>query len=234
MKIVRVGLVVLGCAVAVSAPTQARGEAAGSEVETGVTGPLVWNLGGTVNVPLGDSSDRVNVGGGFTLGLTYNPHPVFGVQLEYGLDYSTLKTGTLANNGIHGNAWLQYFDLNAVLRSKPGKSKVGVYVLGGGGIYYRNVDVTRVTGTTVAPYCDPWLLYCSAVPVTASSVVGSRTSWDWGVDAGVGLTYAVAPTVRVYLEVRYHYIWGPSFTKPGGGTQTANGQYLPITLGVRF
>jgi hypothetical protein len=94
--------------------------------------------------------------------------------------------------------------------------------------------VTRIDGVAVAPYCDPYLFYCSAVPVATGTVIGSRSSWDWGLDAGIGFTYAVAPLVRLYAEVRYHYIFGPSFTDVNGQERTADGQFLPLTLGVRF
>jgi hypothetical protein len=70
--------------------------------------------------------------------------------------------------------------------------------------------------------------------VSASSVVAFRDTWDWGLDAGVGVTFAVAPVVRLYLEVRYHYIFGPDFTDSTGNERNADGQFLPITLGVRF
>jgi hypothetical protein len=35
-------------------------------------------------------------------------------------------------------------------------------------------------------------------------------------------------------RARYHYIFAPTYNIPGGGTQAADGQYLPITVGVRF
>ncbi len=230
MARVRVVLAMIGC---VAALASAQAQTQVYDPEAGITGPFVWNLGGTLAVPLGSQSDRVDTGGGFTVGLTFNPNPVAGVQFEYGANWSSLKTGTLANNGIGGNAFMQYFDLNAVLHPVHAGA-ISFYLLGGGGLYYRSADVTRVEGTTIAPYCDPWLFYCSAVPVTAVSVIGSRSSWDWGLDAGLGLTFAVAPPVRLYAEVRYHYIFGPSYTSSDGSKRTADGQILPLTLGVRF
>jgi len=224
---------VLGCLVAL-APAQAQAQDP-YELETGLVGPIVWNLGGTLVVPLGDSESRSNVGGGFAIGLTYNPSPTgpVGIQFEYGADWSSLKTGKLQSAGINGNALLQYFNLNLAVHPVHA-GRIGAYLIGGGGLYYRGVQVTRIEGTAVVPYCDPWLFYCSATPVTASSVIGTRTSWDWGLDGGLGLTFGVAPPVRLYLEVRYHYIFGPSFTTPSGQRKAADGQYLPITFGVRF
>jgi opacity protein-like surface antigen len=227
---VRVGWMMLGC---LAAFVPAHAAAQSYEEEMGYVGPLVWNFGGTLAVPLGDSEDRVDVGGGFAVGVTYNASPALGVQFEYGADWANLKTSPRLGADISGNAFLQYFNLNAFLRPVRA-GRVGMYLVGGGGLYYRVAEVTRFEGTTVAPYCDPWLYYCSAVPVAASSVLASRNTWDWGLDAGVGLTFAVAPLVRLYAEVRYHYIWGPSFRDANGQERSADGQYLPLTLGVRF
>jgi opacity protein-like surface antigen len=202
--------------------------------DQGVTGPVVWNVGGMLGVPVGSSSDRTNVGGGFTLGATFNPsHPV-GIQFEYGANWASLKTSSaLANAGVSGNGFLQYFDLNAMIRPlNPGR--FSVYLIGGGGLYYRSASVNRVTGVAVAPYCDPYLFFCSATAVPASSVVGSRHSWDFGLDAGLGLTFGVSPPVRFYVEARYHYIFGPSFTDSSGASQKADGQLIPIVLGAQF
>jgi hypothetical protein len=231
MNIVCARWLLLGCVIVALGPAQARGEA--YPQETGVTGPLVWNVGGTLLVPLDESADRVDIGGGFAVGLTFNPRILYGVQLEYGLSWASLKTGELANAGVVGDSMLQYFNLNGVVRPfRAGRAVL--YLLGGGGLYYRAADVVRIDGVAVAPYCDPFLFYCSAVPVTTGSVIGSRSSWDWGLDAGVGLAFGVGGPVRVYLEARYHYIFGPTFTAAGGQERTADGQYLPITLGARF
>jgi hypothetical protein len=202
-------------------------------VESGVTGRLVWNIGGTVLVPLADSEKRNNVGGGIAAGLTYNFSAVAGVQLEYGADWTTLKTGNLSNIGISGNGLFQYFDLNLLVRPFM-LGPVGVYLVGGGGLYYRRAEITRASGTTLATYCDPWFFYCSAVPVSAESLIGSRSRWDWGLDAGIGFTLPIAEPARLYLEVKYHYIFGPTFTDSSNTARKADGQFLPIALGVRF
>jgi opacity protein-like surface antigen len=194
--------------------------------DAGYVGPIVWNIGGQIAFPLGDSEKRVNTGWGFALGVTYNLKPILGFQFEYGVDWASLKGGT-AN--ISGDAVLQYFNLNAVVRPVH-SGRIGAYLIGGGGLYYRYARITRFTGNAV--YCDPWLFYCSAVPT--GTVLGSRSSWDWGLDGGAGVTFAVSPMVRLYAELRYHYIWGPTFHRADGSSVTANGQYLPLTLGVRF
>jgi opacity protein-like surface antigen len=233
---VRVGWMMLVC-VAALAPAQVKGQGTTTtytyEEEVGYLGRFVWNIGGTLNIPLSSTADRQNPGGGFTLGLTYNPTIPVGVQFEYGANWATLRAGPASSVGIGGHTLLQYFDLNLMVR--PGfHHGSGFYLLAGGGYYYRGVDVTRVTGTVAVPYCDPWLYYCSVVPVTASQVIGSRSSWDWGLDGGIGFAFGLTQPVRLYLEVRYHYIFGPSFTDSSGSTRHADAQFLPLTIGVRF
>jgi hypothetical protein len=219
----------VACLVAIASP---RAQAPVSPYDTNLTGPVEWNLGGTLAIPSGASANRVNVGGGLTVGATFFARPNVGVQLEYGANWTQLHGG-LAGSGLTGHGFNQYFDVNAVFRPMHG-GRSGLYLLGGGGLYYRNVTVTRYEGTAIAPYCDPFLFYCSAVPVSASSVVGSRSRWDWGLDVGIGYTFGIAPPARVYLEVRYHYIFGPTFTNSSGGSEHADGSFIPITLGVRF
>jgi hypothetical protein len=221
--------------IGLAAAVPARGQFYGPEQELGVTGPLVWNFGGAAVVPLGPQADRLNLGGGFTAGLTFNPHPVLGLQLEYGGSWASLKSGSgpLAAQGIGGTGSFQYLDLNLVVH--PGRAgPASFYLVGGGGLYYRYATITRVTGTAVVPYCDPWLYYCSATPVSTGTVLGSRSSWDWGLDAGLGVTFAVAPPLRLYLEARYHYVFGPSFTTSTGQRRTADGEFLPLVIGIRI
>lgn len=226
----RVGGIILGSLCALL-PAAAQAQAAAYD-ESLVRG-FGFNIGGTLAAPVGDSADRVDLGWGFTLGATYNVNPRLGLQLEYGATWANLETGSLQAADIAGNAAFHYFNLNAVL-TPVRQGRAGLYFVGGGGLYYRAAEVTRIEGTALAPYCDPWLYYCSAVPVTVESVLGSRDSWDWGLDAGIGFAFAVAPPVRFYLEVRYHYVFGPSFQDESGNERSADGQYVPFTLGVRF
>jgi hypothetical protein len=234
----RVGWLML-VSIAAFAASPARGQAPMPdpyEPTAGVTpGHITWNFGGSVLVPVSSSSDVSDVGGGLAVGLTFNAHKKAGIQLEYGANWSSLKNNSPRLNaaGIQGHGFLQYFNANVVVH--PGHAdRVGFYLIGGGGLYYRNIDVTRIEGTAVVPYCDPFLYYCSATPVSVQSVLGSRSSWDWGVDGGAGLTFAVSPPLRLYVEARYHYIWGPTFTGANGQRQTANGQYIPVTFGIQF
>jgi hypothetical protein len=66
-----------------------------------------------------------------------------------------------------------------------------------------------------------------------------RSSTDFGMDFGGGVNFG-----KLYAEVRYHYIWGPTVQEnqpvqplPGADVSSerkANGQFLAFTFGVRF
>jgi hypothetical protein len=195
--------------------------------------PLALNLGGVLALPVGSSSARFDPGGGFSVGLTYTPHPFVGVQAEYLYSYHDVEGDVLDIRGLDGNHKLQYGDLNVVLR--PLRSgPFGLYVVGGPGIYHRSVELSNETDTGVGTFCDPLLLFCYPGTVPASEVLGSQTSLDFGVNAGLGVYLWVAPPLRMYLEARYHYIWGPSFRGENGETQHANAEYIPAVLGLGF
>jgi hypothetical protein len=225
----------LGC-LAVFAPGQANAQDAYQEArEAGLIGPFIWNIGGQILVPVGPSGDRTDTGGGIAIGLTYSPSSSYkyGIQFEYAVDWSNVATGRLQNFGVFGNGLFQYFNLNALWRPIHAGG-VSVYFIGGGGLYYRRVEIAQVVGTGFVPICDPWLLVCSTVPVGVEDILGSRNTWDWGVDGGMGLTFGVAGTSRLYVEARYHYIFGPTFRDVNNNERKADGQFVPVTIGVKF
>ena len=83
------------------------------------------------------------------------------------------------------------------------------------------------------------MCYPAAVPV--ERIVGKRSSTDFGMNFGAGVNFAIKDSTSMFVEVRYHYIWGPEIDsanvpQPLAGTTAtkANGQFLPITVGFRF
>ena len=114
-------------------------------------------------------------------------------------------------------------------RAKP-------YLITGLGVYYRPVKVTSPGVGYVPGYCNPWYYVCwpgGWVPV--ENILGERSSTDVGINVGGGVNFQVGETAAIYVEARYHYIWGPEVTDPRTNTtQKANGQFFPITFGVRF
>jgi hypothetical protein len=121
---------------------------------------------------------------------------------------------------------------NANVVFKPSTSGgVGGYALAGIGVYHRSVELTT-PAIGLVTVCDPYWFVCYPAAVPVDQVIGSRSTTDFGVNFGAAITFA-----RFFVEVRYHYVWGPEIEVPaalGGGTVKANGQYLPIIFGLRF
>jgi hypothetical protein len=99
-----------------------------------------------------------------------------------------------------------------------------------------NITTPAVGYTTV---CDPFWYVCYPAAVAVDSVIGTRSSTDFGMNFGGGASFKVGETASVYFQVRYVYIWGPTFDVPAVGNTPAqslriNGQAVPFIFGVRW
>jgi hypothetical protein len=120
---------------------------------------------------------------------------------------------------------MHFVDFNGVFKT-PGNAKFGAYGIAGGGFYYRSISLTTPdVGYTT--YCDPYWYVCYPAVVSIDQVIGDRSSWDPGIDFGGGVTFKLSTSTSFYVETRWHYMWGPSFTDGQGVEQKANGSYFP-------
>jgi opacity protein-like surface antigen len=194
-----------------------------------------------------EARDKIGDGYNIVFGLTVNPTRKFGVQFEYAfhglgekqvkLPVSIIPSGSGVDSNFFADANFHYLDFNAVLKPMGGSgSKASPYFVAGLGYYFRSVDVTTPAVGYVPGFCDPWWYVCypgGFVPV--DKVVGSRSSNDWGMNFGAGVDFKLGSGAAVYIETRYHYIWGPEVTDSTGKSYgKANGKFLPITFGIRF
>jgi opacity protein-like surface antigen len=203
------------------------------------------NIGGGFTFVLSDIKDHLGNGGNFVVGVTYNPSQQFGIQAEYSftalgekrisipvLPSPTASSGTPTD--FFGNSNMQYVDFNVVFRPKT-EGKVTGYVVAGPGVYYRPVQVTTPGVGYVPGYCDPYWYVCypgGVVPV--DYIIGERSTTDFGINFGGGVNFAIGEHAKVYAEARYHYMWGPEVKFAGQSYGKANGQFLPLTFGIRF
>ena len=118
---------------------------------------------------------------------------------------------------------------NLVVHSSKAAA-AGAYLLAGTGIYHRIVQITSPSAG-LATVCDPYWLVCYPVPVEVDRIVGDRSSNDFGVNVGGGITFG--RSAKLYIEARYHYVWGPK-VEAAGTTYSSNAQYFPITIGFKF
>ncbi len=210
---------------------------------------VTFQLGAGYTWALSEVGDYLGDGFNFNLGVTFKASPVIGIEGMYsfnGLGEKEFSLPVSSTPGAPGTPTpfaadmnMQYGTASVVVTSPSGR--VRPYGLTGIGVYYRPVTVTTPGVGFVPGFCSPWWYYC--VPggfVPVDNVVGERSSTDFGMVFGGGIDFAVSDAASVFLEIRYHYIWGPEIntgeaaTLTGTDTINADGQFLPFTFGVRF
>jgi opacity protein-like surface antigen len=111
--------------------------------------------------------------------------------------------------------------------------RTSAFLIGGLGAYHRAVQISTPE-TGLVTVCAPGWFICFPTLVSADQVVGSRSTTDPGVSVGGGVSYRLSDLGSIFVEARYHYVWGPDVQNPSGGTTSASAQIFPITVGVRF
>jgi hypothetical protein len=205
--------------------------------------PVHFTIGGGMSKPLADVAERFRTGGAFTMGLTFEPEEPLGLQVEYGFNaldgpetripLMATPVAAVTNTAlIESRHRIHYFVANGMLRPS-GAGRFQPYGVAGGGIYHRSVSLTTPdVGFTT--YCDPYWYICYPTPVEVDRVIGDRSTWDPGFNAGGGLAIRLGQAAAFYIESRWHYTWGPQFTDQNGEEQRANGQFFPVTFGFKF
>ena len=121
-----------------------------------------------------------------------------------------------------------------LLVKRPGAgSRAAAYLLAGPVVALRRVTLTG-SGDGSVNQCLPQWLQCSASPVSFDRAIGIRRGTSFGASVGAGVTFDVGLTARVFVEARYIYLDGPSFTASDGTTHRASASYVPVTAGLRF
>ena len=188
---------------------------------------IAITVGAVAIGPLSGSARQFTPGFGVDLGVTWN----IGEQLGLRFDYVRASLGAKdtpqfpASGPVRVEPRMQFGTADVVFRAPA--QKVRVYVTGGVGLYYRSVNLTAATDDPIS-VCNPWWFVCFPGPVSADLVSATRSTTNLGVNVGAGLAMN-----RFFAEMRYHYIWGPTFSTPRGPV-TATGKFLPIVVGVRF
>jgi len=207
--------------------------------------PVHVSFGGGWTAPNSEVADRLGQGYNFNFGVDVAASPVIVIEGLYSFnglgdkDISLPVSPCVGCAGIptafSGSMNMQYGTGSVIFQRPDGG--VRPYGLVGMGVYYRPIKITTPGVGYVPGYCDPWWYVCypgGFVPV--ENIVGERSSTDFGFDFGGGVDVPLGETVKLYLEARYHYMWGPEVKTSVSGTDTkkANGQFLPITVGLRF
>jgi opacity protein-like surface antigen len=208
--------------------------------------PVEFKIGGGVIWPMSNLKNDFNAGGTFEIGGTFWFHPNIGIEADYNYQHMNgpekvigLSATPVAATGtglIESNHHIHSGTFDLVYRSHNEDSMVHGYGLAGLGIYHRVVQLTTpsVGYTTV---CDPYWYICYPGYVSIDQIVGERSSNDFGINIGAGVTFGHA--AKVYVEGRYTYVWGPTVNPPAGltapsGEPTSNVQYIQLTFGLKL
>jgi len=183
-------------------------------------------IGGGFTSPLSDFGSRHNTGWNFMAGGGYRFNTAFSLNLEYTynhLDYgyaSSAPIGTILNARYDGHTELHGFTLNP--RYNVGHYKgANAYFQAGYGIYARKFQLTRpAVGTTVI--CDPYWFYCGTAIVPVDLILGERTTWKQGWNAGMGVEFG--GRVKFFADARYLWVANPQVRI----------QTIPVSFGVHF
>src|SRR3954468_232922 len=203
------------------------------------------NIGGGAMFPLGSYKDSFDTGGSFNIGATYFINPMIGIQGEYNYGkmsgpektilVSPTPGGITSSQLIQSNQQMNNFLFDAVIRPpQPRDRIVGGYLLGGLGLYHRQGQLTSpAVGFTT--FCDPYWYVCYPAAVSVDNILGDRSSNDFGINFGGGLTFG--HEVKFYIETRYHYVVGKTITPSVATTACPNGcstsaSYIPVSFGV--
>lgn len=196
-------------------------------------GPVSVHAAGILVLPVDETNQRFAPGGGFAVGLTLSADTAVSLRLEYMYSRYDLHDDALDLLALDGNHTMQAGSLGLMIRPTLGLP-FGFYFVGGGGLYHRRAEVARIEGSAERAFCDPLLFFCFPNEVPASHVLGSESSTDYGLNAGIGFYLMLAPPLRAYLEARYHYVWGPEFQDFTGRKVDSDAGYLPVVLGLAF
>jgi opacity protein-like surface antigen len=193
-----------------------------------LNGEWNFNMGGGFTPVVGGMNSQLTSGWNYAVGTGYDFDEKFGVLLEYGSHYGGVEDGVLSRynspgNSTEGSTHIWSLTLNPKWNFKL-NHVVGGYLIGGGGYYHANAQVTSPTVAFVPGYCDPWWGCWPGGLVPADKIIAERKDDTGGVNVGMGLTFDLWRDVQFYLETRYHHIL----------IHGSDIDLLPLTAGFRF
>jgi outer membrane protein with beta-barrel domain len=218
--------------------------------------PIDFNFGFGWAFPTSEFGSHFDAGWNGGLGVTYNFTPRLGIQAEYmytrmdGPEKTLLLSATpiaaaLTNGILESNHQMHVGTFDLIYKTQSQEHPIGGYALGGGGIYHRVVQLTTPSvGYTT--FCDPYYYVCYPAAVSVDTIIGDRSSNDFGINIGGGVTFGREG--KFYVESRLHYVWGKTITPTAsqlpaaastttpdcsGGCST-NATYYPLTFGFRW
>jgi len=210
--------------------------------------PFNLHIGGGIGVPLNPTANFAGISGTFQIGAGPNlsrSSSIVGEFLWQGLPptrdtllpivNALCSTNVISPPSLCSAASIiarnNLYALTANYMYHWDGRRYGVYVIGGGGWYYRHAQLMNVTvapGTVCEPAWEWWGYPCQGGFVSTSNVLATKGVSSGGANGGIGTTIKLGvgdSSVKFYVEARYHY-------SPQGGRIST--QIVPVTMGLRW
>jgi hypothetical protein len=193
------------------------------------------NVGITVNAPVSNTSDVINIGWGIAAGVGYNMNRrnAFVGEFQWNRLYANsqvlLPLSSTLTAPTNLSAFTDLFYTTANYRFELRGRLLGSYVIGGVGWYHRSSNLSQPiasgSGTVCTPAWQWWGFNCVSGFVSANQILATSSSSSFGVNGGIGATVRVAEApYRLYFESRYHYA-------PNTSIKT---EFIQVTFGIRY
>ncbi len=191
--------------------------------------PVQWYIDVGPSFSTGTTSNFLQDGWTVGTGFTVRPDPSGPFAIRTDFQYSRFNaTNQLITEGAQanqtqidgGNGQVFSADVDGVLQF-PINPGVHFYVMAGGGLAHRSVQLTQNVVSGGLP-CGGWFNFCG--PYSAGSTVvasDSQTHMTW--NAGAGVDFALPGGQSWFVEARYEEIETAQPT-----------QFIPIRVGLRF
>jgi opacity protein-like surface antigen len=184
-----------------------------------------FSAGAGFTEPEGHAGSDLNTGWNLDFRGGYKPMPHLALDLDFNYNRWSLNNTALARYGEPGGTEsIWSFSFTPMLRGSP-RWHVSPYILGGPGIYYRNLSLTQPALVNTV-FCDFFFGFCYPAVVGVNQVVASSTTYKFGYSAGAGLEFPLGQIhAKVFGEARYSRM----FTTNG-----ADRSFVPVTFGLRW
>ena len=192
------------------------------------------NLGMGVSTPLNPTAPLIGASANVVTGVGYNfneHHSIVGQFMWSGLpaNKDALRPIWAVAGASDFSGHSNLFTLTANYRFQQQWKVFGVYVIGGGGWYYRHASLSREVvvgeGTLCGPSWQYWGYGCVNGIVSQDQTLISAGSTALGGNVGAGFTIKITEDgYKFYVEARYHY----------APTKNIPTTIIPITLGFSW
>ena len=184
-----------------------------------------FSAGAGFSEPEGQAGNSLDTGWNLDFRGGYKVMHDLALDIDFNYNNWNLNNAALARYGEPGgNETIWSFSFTPVLHG-PSRWHMSPYVLGGPGVYYRNLSLTR-PGVVTTVFCDFFFGFCFPATIGVNQVVASSTTVKGGFNAGAGLEFRLGQShVKAFGEARYSRMFttnGPDRT------------FVPVTFGLRW